>query len=126
MPMTGRPSKRSPGNPWFFIQLRWPNPSLSALPNHSVLRNLRRALAMVLLRCLRTILPGRSLARNEFAGAPLQLAEELRRHRDSLARQPGPALEAPLARKTNLGVLQDGLAEGFDAVAEGGARKSGG
>ena len=37
MPMIGRPSKTWSGRPWFFIQLRWANPSLSALPYHSLL-----------------------------------------------------------------------------------------
>src|SRR4029077_23838 len=40
MPMTGRPSNRSCGQPWFFIQLRCENPSRSFLPYHPRLRNL--------------------------------------------------------------------------------------
>jgi hypothetical protein len=39
MPMTGRPSKASSGKPWFFIQLRWMKPSLSAGPNQAAERN---------------------------------------------------------------------------------------
>ena len=35
MPMTGRPSNRSCGQPWFFIQLRYMKPSRSCRPNHS-------------------------------------------------------------------------------------------
>src|ERR1700733_12786582 len=38
IPITGRPSNTSPGNPWFRIQLRCPKPSLSILPNHSAER----------------------------------------------------------------------------------------
>ncbi|MBO67470.1 MAG: hypothetical protein CL398_04080, partial [Acidiferrobacteraceae bacterium] len=38
IPMTGRPSNWSSGRPWFFIQLRWLKPSLSAFPNHAELR----------------------------------------------------------------------------------------
>jgi len=41
MPITGRPSNTSPGNPWFRIQLRWMNPSLSLPPNHACDRNFR-------------------------------------------------------------------------------------
>src|SRR5215510_10851308 len=41
MPMTGCPSNRWSGNPWFFIQLRWMNPPLSVRPNHSALRSFR-------------------------------------------------------------------------------------
>src|SRR5581483_5596799 len=40
MPITGRPSNTSPGNPWLRIQLRCPNPSLSILPNHAAERYL--------------------------------------------------------------------------------------
>ena len=40
MPMTGRPSKRWSGKPWFFIQLRWMKPSLSWPPNQAALRRL--------------------------------------------------------------------------------------
>ena len=39
MPITGRPSNRCGGSPWFRIQLRWRNPSLSAGPNHAVDRS---------------------------------------------------------------------------------------
>src|SRR6202044_2317602 len=39
MPMTGRPSNRSCGHPWFFIQLRWPKPSRSFFPNQPRLRS---------------------------------------------------------------------------------------
>jgi hypothetical protein len=39
IPITGRPSNTSPGNPWFRIQLRWRNPSLSLLPNQACDRN---------------------------------------------------------------------------------------
>ena len=39
MPITGRPSNRSAGKPWFFIQLRCMKPSLSGWPNQAVLRN---------------------------------------------------------------------------------------
>ena len=35
MPMTGRPSNRWCGNPWFFIQERCTMLSRSGLPNHS-------------------------------------------------------------------------------------------
>ena len=39
MPITGRPSNTSPGNPWLRIQLLWMNPSLSLPPNHACDRN---------------------------------------------------------------------------------------
>src|ERR1700692_3671416 len=39
MPITGRPSNRSSGKPWFRIQLRCMNPSLSDRPNHAEERN---------------------------------------------------------------------------------------
>src|SRR5262249_50643677 len=53
MPMTGLPSKRWLGNPWFFIQLRWMKPPLSARPNHSELRSSRFD-DIKILRSLRT------------------------------------------------------------------------
>jgi hypothetical protein len=34
MPITGRPSNRWCGRPWFFIQLLWTMPSRSVRPNH--------------------------------------------------------------------------------------------
>src|SRR5882672_8407164 len=40
MPITGRPSNRSAGKPWFFIQLRWTKLPLSSPPNHSWERSL--------------------------------------------------------------------------------------
>lgn len=39
MPMIGRPSNSWSGMPWFFIQLRYMKPFLSAEPNHSVERS---------------------------------------------------------------------------------------
>ena len=39
MPMMGRPSNRSCGQPWFFIQLRYMKPSRSRRPYHSWLRS---------------------------------------------------------------------------------------
>jgi hypothetical protein len=39
IPMTGRPSNRSCGHPWFFIQLRWPKPSRSFFPHQPRLRS---------------------------------------------------------------------------------------
>jgi hypothetical protein len=47
MPMMGRPSNAWSGMPWFFIQLRYMKPFLSALPNHSVERSLRGVSDMV-------------------------------------------------------------------------------
>src|SRR5690349_5724456 len=47
MPITGRPSKRCSGSPWFFIHERCANPSLSALPNHPALRSLGFCSAIV-------------------------------------------------------------------------------
>src|SRR5262245_45955211 len=41
MPTTGRPSKTSAGSPWFLIQLRWMNPSLSCFPNQAADRYVR-------------------------------------------------------------------------------------
>src|SRR5262245_8269419 len=49
MPITGRPSNRSWGMPWFFIQLRWMNPSRSAWPNQAEDRSLRVLLFIGLL-----------------------------------------------------------------------------
>src|SRR5947208_2752892 len=115
MPMTGLPSKRSPGKPWFFIQLRWPNPSLSALPNQSALRSLRGAFAIIRFLptgpvSLRLILPSDGLRRNGFAssggGALPQLGEQLGGNGDAVARQAAARFEPPLAREANGGVLQ--------------------
>jgi hypothetical protein len=39
MPTMGRPSNSWSGMPWFFIQLRYMKPFLSAEPNHSVERS---------------------------------------------------------------------------------------
>ena len=39
MPITGRPSKRSAGNPWFLIQARCRKPSRSGCPNQAALRS---------------------------------------------------------------------------------------
>src|SRR3990167_2169549 len=47
MPMMGRPSNSWSGMPWFFIQLRYMKPFLSAVPNHSVERSLRLGVVMV-------------------------------------------------------------------------------
>src|SRR4051794_16175686 len=47
MPMTGRPSNSWSGMPWFFIQLRYMKPFLSAVPNHSAERNLRGVVVIV-------------------------------------------------------------------------------
>ena len=53
MPMTGRPSKRWAGRPWFFIQLRCMKAFLPAPPNQSLERSLRGESAMpVSLPCL--------------------------------------------------------------------------
>src|SRR4029450_9596147 len=41
MPTTGRPSNTSAGRPWFRIQLRWMNPSLSCFPNQAADRKVR-------------------------------------------------------------------------------------
>ena len=41
MPMIGRPSNSWSGMPWFFIQLRYMKPFLSAVPNHSAERSFR-------------------------------------------------------------------------------------
>src|SRR5690606_4565169 len=41
MPITGRPSNSSAGNPWFFIQLRCIEASLPSPPNQAVDRSLR-------------------------------------------------------------------------------------
>src|SRR5450830_1669972 len=40
MPMIGRPSNSWSGMPWFFIQLRYMKPFLSAVPNHWAERSL--------------------------------------------------------------------------------------
>ncbi len=47
MPITGRPSNAWSGMPWFFIQLRYMKPFLSAVPNHSAERSLRLGVVMV-------------------------------------------------------------------------------
>src|SRR5947209_20076051 len=49
MPITGRPSKTSPGSPWLRIQLRCPKPSLSILPNQSAERYLTFVSALIVL-----------------------------------------------------------------------------
>src|SRR5262249_14541694 len=102
MPMTGRPSKRSAGRPWFFIQLRCMKAFLPGPPNHALERSFRGASAMPIIPFLVWY------GKNVFADATLGRAPKT----SQCAVKESPALE-------------DDRAQGCHALPTGGRALSG-